>query len=109
MGMSARWPPCPLGGLPLTHPLSVGGGATVPIAASVILLQVQLRLGGGISFEELSKGLYSGSSRGCLALKLGLCLLHCGGRGCGSSLFGLFLGTGSLGFLSPLQPSLLRL
>ena len=104
--MSACWPPCPLGGLPLTPPSSVGGGATVPTAASVVPLEVQVHLRGGVSFEELSKGLHSGSSRGCLALKLGLRLLHCGSPGCGSSPFGLFSGTGSLRFPRPLQPSL---
>ena len=105
--MSDRWLLCPLGGLPLSPPSSAGSGATVPTAASVVLLQVQLHLGGGVSFEELSKGLHSRSSRGSLALKLGLRLHHCGGIGGGSSPFGLFSGKGSLGFPSPLQPSLL--
>ena len=60
VGVSARGPPCPLGGLPLTPLSSVGGGATVPIAARVDLLQIQRHLGGGVSFEELSKGLHQG-------------------------------------------------
>ena len=107
MGISIRGPPCPLGSLPLTLPPPLGSGATVPTAAAVDLLQVQIHLGGGVSFEELPKGLHSGSSRGRLALKLGLRLLHCGGSGCSSSPFRLFLGTGSLGLSSPLQPSLL--
>ena len=99
--MSARWPPWPLGGLPLTLPPSVGGGATAPTAASVDL--VQRHLGGGVPFKKLSKGLHSGSSRGSLAAELGLRLLHRGGCGCGSSPFG-----SPLGFPGLLQPSLLR-
>ena len=57
VGVSARWPPWPLGGLPLTLSLSVGGGATAPTAARVDL--VQRHLGGGVPFEKLSKGLHS--------------------------------------------------
>ena len=57
VGLSARWPPRPLEGLPLTLPPSVGGGATAPTAARVGL--VQRHLGGGIPFEKLSKGLHS--------------------------------------------------
>ena len=89
VGVPARWPPCPLGGLPLTLPPSVGSGATAPTAARVHLLWIQRHLGGGVPFEKLSKGLHWGSSRGSLAAELGLCLLHCGGGGCGSSPFGL--------------------
>ena len=57
VGVSARWPPWPLGGLPLTLPPSVGSGATAPTAARVGL--VQRHLGGGVPFEKLSKGLHS--------------------------------------------------
>ena len=80
--MSARWPPCPLGGLPLTPPSPVGGGATVPTAAPADLLQIQRHLGGGVPFEERSKGLHSGSSRGSLALEPGL-------EACTTSLLGI--------------------
>ena len=57
VGLSARWPPWPLGGLFLTLPPSVAGGATAPNAARVGL--VQRLLGGGVPFEKLSKGLHS--------------------------------------------------
>ena len=104
--MSACWPPWPLGGLPLTLPPSVGGGATAPTAVCVDL--VQRHLGGGVPFEKLSKGLHSGSSLGSLAAELGLRLLHRGGCGCGSSPFGFLPGMSRLGFPGLLQPSLLR-
>ena len=108
VGVSARWPPWPVGGLPLTLPPSVSGGATAPTAACVDL--VQRHLGGGVPFKKLSKGLHSGSSRGSLAAELGLCLLHRGGCGCGcGSLPPCFLpGTSRLGFPGLLQPSLHR-
>ena len=107
MGVSARWPPWPLGGLPLTLPPSVGGGTTAPTAACVDL--VQRHLGGGVPFEKLSKGLHSGSSRGSPAAQLGLRLRDCGGSGCGSSPFGFLLGKSCFGFPGLLQPSLLRI
>ena len=64
VGISIRGPPCPLVSLPLALHSSVDSGATVPAAAGVDLLQVQLHLGGGVSFKEPPKGLYSGSPRG---------------------------------------------
>ena len=106
VGVSARWPPWPLGGLPLTLPPSVGGGATAPTTACVDL--VERHFGGGVPFEKLSKGLHSGSSRGSLAAELGLRLLHRGDCGCDSSPFGFLPSKSRLGFAGLLQPSLLR-
>ena len=105
VGVPLGRPLCPLGGLPLA--LAAGtGGADVALAAwRVLRVKVDLHPGGGVAFDEPSRGVHAGPSRQCLALDLPLRLLHSRGGCRGRTPLGLLVGAGGLLLTLLLEPS----
>ena len=104
-GVPLGRPLCPLGGFPSALAAGTGGADVALAARRVLRVKVDLHQGGGVAFDEPSRGVHAGPSRQCLALDPPLRLLHSRGGCRGRTPLGLLVGAGGLLLTLLLEPS----